>query len=246
MEYISGEFFGYTSKSFKFEEKNAIVVIPKQSNGKLAVKTEYWNAFPDTEAELLRRGYHLCFIENDNRWGTDIDLDRKARFVEFIQHEFGLSDKCAPVGMSCGGLIAIKFSAKYPEKVACVYLDAPVVNYFSCPCGFGIGVALDNGNGVGEILNALKLDSISDLLCYREQPIDVLPNLINHKIPIILVAGGSDVTVPFCENGIMIERAYKDSGINFELHIKKDCGHHPHGLEDLNIVADFIDANYVC
>ena len=241
MNYTIDEFGGFECRKFVFGGKNALVVIPKKSNGRLAVKTEYWGAFPATEIELLKRGYHLCFIENDNRWGTNPDLERKADFVKFVRNEFNLDNKCVPVGMSCGGLIAIKFAALHPEMVSCLYLDAPVVNYFSCPCGFGVGNELDGGKGIDEILNALELKSISELLCYREQPIDVLDTLVENKIPVILVAGGSDYTVPFAENGIMIKRAYENSGIGFKLHINQECGHHPHGLDDVNIVADFID-----
>ncbi len=60
---------GFVYREFVFDGQKAIVVIPdkKVENPVLAVKTEYWNAFPEVEIELLKKGFYLCFIENDNR-----------------------------------------------------------------------------------------------------------------------------------------------------------------------------------
>ncbi len=231
----------FETDEFIFEGHEASVVIPenKNTNPVLALKTEYQNAFPETEIEFLNRGHFVAFIENDNRWGTDQDLDRKARFVKFVIEKYGLQEKCIPIGMSCGGLIAIKFAAKYPQLVSCLYIDAPVVNYMSCPCGFGIGERLDDENFT-EILTALNMKSISELICYRETPQDKIPDLIKNKIPIVMVAGDSDTVVPYVENGILIENAYKKASLPIDIFIKKGCNHHPHGLENPAIAVDSI------
>lgn len=236
---------GFQCDEFEFEGHKAYVVLPKvkRENPTLLVKTEYFGAFPETEAALLELGYYDCFIENDNRWGVDADLDRKARFIRFVQEKYGLSPKCVPVGMSCGGLIAVKLAAKYPELIACLYIDAPVINYMSCPCGFGNGNSLSDNNT--EILNALGLNTIGELMAYRDMPLDNLPKLIENRIPVIMVAGDSDMTVPFDENGLFLERAYGETGIDLEVHIKAGCDHHPHGLSDPTPVIEFIEKHTV-
>ncbi|MBE6920642.1 MAG: alpha/beta hydrolase [Ruminococcaceae bacterium] len=234
---------GFPVETLNFEGREAHVVFPAPgtANGLLALKTEYWNAFPKAaEIPLLEQGFHLCFITNDNRWGVDEDLDRKARFVKFVTEKYGLATKTVPIGMSCGGLIAIKFAAKYPELVSCLYLDAPVLNYLSCPCGLGVGEPLGEGAGVQELLNALHMESMSQLIGYREMPLDKLPVLVQNRIPVVLVAGGSDVTVPFEENGALLQSAYEKAGLECQVYIKPDCGHHPHGLETPDEVICFI------
>ena len=234
---------GFACEHFLFEDHEATVVFPEEGTGcgRLLVKTEYRDAFPEVaEIPLLKKGFHMCFIKNDNRWGTDPDLDRKARFIRFVCEKYNLSTRVVPVGLSCGGLIAIKLAAKYPELIACLYLDAPVLNYMSCPCGFGVGEELDNNTGIAEILNALEMDSISQLLCYREMPLDKIPDLIENKIPVVLVAGDSDVTVPYCENGVVLEETYRRTGTEMECYIKPGCDHHPHGLKDPAPVVNFI------
>lgn len=232
---------GYKCVQMEFEEHEALLVYPKEgtANGYLAIKTEYWEAFPEAvELPLLEKGFHLCFIKNDNRWGMNEDLDRKARFVRYIQASNNLKTKCVPVGMSCGGLIGIKFAARYPELILCLYLDAPVVNYMSCPCGFGVGRPL--AENCDEILNALGLKNISELLAYREMPLDKIGDLIANKIPVVMVAGDSDQVVPYCENGVFLERAYKDAGLEIPVFLKPGCDHHPHGFPDPTPVVEEI------
>lgn len=231
-------FENFRTEAFTFEEHNAIIVLPNSERIKgIAIKTEYWGAFPNTESTLVENGMLLCYIKNDNRWGGDEDLDRKARFIKFVAEKYGLPPKCVPVGMSCGGLFAVKLAAKYPKLISCLYIDAPVINYMSCPCGFGVGNPLSTT--LDEILNALNL-TLPELLAYREMPLDKLPKLIENRIPVIMVAGDSDHVVPYVENGAFLEKAYRETDIDFEVYIKEGCDHHPHGLEDPSPVIDFI------
>ena len=103
------EWNGFEGVSFTFEGNYAQVVKPKcKPNGKWALKTEYVHAFPDTEIELLNRGWHIAYNQNDNRWAENPDLERKGHFIKFVSEQFNLDKKCALVGMSCGGLYAVK------------------------------------------------------------------------------------------------------------------------------------------
>lgn len=84
---------------------------------------------------LVEQGLLICRIDPESLWGKGSDIDRLARFIRYVVKKFGAAEKCAPVGMSCGGLIAVQFAAKYPELVSYLYLDAPVINFMSCLCG---------------------------------------------------------------------------------------------------------------
>lgn len=231
---------GFEKTDFEFEGYPATVIEPKvkKENATLLIKTEYFNAYPETEIKLLEDGFYLAFIKNDNRWGTDADIERKVRFISFVTEKYALKEKCVPVGMSCGGIFAVKLAARFPEKIACIYLDAPVVNYMSCPCGFNKSIRMNENHE--EIINALSLSGIPQLLAYRDMPLDNLPRLVENRIPAVIVAGDSDKIVPFDENGIFIEEAYEKAGIPIEVYIKEGCDHHPHGLPDPTKVIEFI------
>lgn len=233
-------FDGFLREEFLFEDRPAVAVFPenKKEGACPALKCEYWNAFPLVEEELLRRGHALLFLQNDDRWAREEDLSRKARFLKYASGKYGLPARSIPVGMSCGGQIAVKFAALFPELVSALYLDAPVMNYISCPLGAGVGEELSGG--VREILDAYGM-TLSELISFRDMPMDRIGDLVRHRIPAALVAGDSDRTVPFSENGVWLEKAYRASGIPFFFLLKKGCDHHPHGPEDPRELVDFLE-----
>lgn len=231
----------YLRLDFTFEGRAAVLIMPEQGRqtGRWLLKTEYFSAFQDMEERLVARGFCLVWLENINRWGIDADLDAKERLRDFLVAEFGLSRRCVPVGMSCGGLHAIKQAARHPEMIEALYLDAPVVNLFSCPMGFGCGTDIDV-SAQEEMLRALSLTR-SELLAYRDHPLDNIARLIENRIPLVLVWGDSDTTVPFCENGALVRAAYEQTDIPTLYIEKKNCGHHPHGPIDTRAVEAFLD-----
>ena len=230
---------GFQMESLVFEGQEACVVFPHDgtANGRLALKTVYWNAFPGAvEVPLLERGFHLCFVKNETRWGRDEDLAREARFVRFVAQTYNLNERSVPVGMSCGGLIGSKFAAKYPECVSALYLDAPVMNFLSCPAGLGVA----EKSLYEEFYKATGM-TISELLSYRENPIDKMHLLLENKIPVVMVYGDSDVVVPYVENGAILEKYYRENGGVIETYGKPGCGHHPHGLPDSTPIIAFVE-----
>ncbi len=227
----------YEIVAFEFDGLEAKVVKPNiKPTGKWALKTEYFGAFPDVELRLLEKGWHIAYNQNHNRWAEDNDLERKTKFIDYVSEKFNLENRCAIVGMSCGGLYGVKLAARCPEKISVLYLDAPVLNLLSQPAALGVAEEClfeEYYNCTGR--------SISELLSYRDNPIDKMDILVKHNIPVVMVAGDSDITVPYCENGAVLEKYYKDNDGIIEVYIKEGCGHHPHSLEDNSVIVDFIE-----
>ena len=163
----------------------------------------------------------------------------KDAFCEFLSKEFGLHEKCVPVGMSCGGMHAVYFAAKYPNRIAGLYLDAPVINLLSCPAGIG--------NAGDDMYEEFVKDTgltKSDLINYRKHPIDCVSSLVQNQIPVFLVAGDSDCVVPYEENGKALYEYYVKYSGDITQIIKVGCDHHPHGLEDNSPLEAFVNRVY--
>lgn len=229
---------GFYAEERRLDDRKLIIVHPRKGteNGHWVIKTEYFDAFPAVQLELLEQGYYLVYIENKTRWHLPEDTEAKAMTVDYMHEHYGLERKCSIIGMSCGGMHGIYFASKYPEYVSCMYLDAPVINLLSCPAGLG--------KGVKYMFPEFKRDtgmSMIDLISYRNHPLDHLDHIAELNIPIILVCGDSDTVVPYDENGKLLVKAYNNKNSIIEVIIKKGADHHPHSLDDNRPIIDFIN-----
>lgn len=241
METVQSVWNGFKRLDFKFNDRDCILICPDNAvkGNKWLYKTEYFDAFPQMEIEMLKKGYYLAHMQNKSRMCPREDTDMRPEFCEMLNREFGLNLKCALVGMSCGGMQAVYFAAKYPQYIACAYLDAPVMNYLSWP--FALGVGEDDSSA--EFIKAMGLE-LPQMLNFRNHPIDQKEALLKSGVPIMLVSGDSDKTVPFAENGQQLVNYYRQNGADIEVIIKEGGDHHPHGLPDNTPIIDFIEKHY--
>jgi len=80
----------------------------------------YWDHEPQTEVELLRRGFHIAFVTPDpgKQWDA---------WYDWLTEKHGLSKKPAFVGMSRGGVNEYDWTTANPDKVSCIYADNPAI-----------------------------------------------------------------------------------------------------------------------
>ena len=235
---------GFRQECFEFEGRKAIVVFPETPDEKKnwTLKTEYWDAFPEAEVELLRRGFHVTWLENVSRLAYKADSDAKARFAAFLREKYGLRDKCVPVGMSFGGSCAINFAGEYPELVACLYLDAPVTNFQNIPGRFGDAECEEVWEK--EFLAIYPGMKRWQMFKFADHPINKADILLEHNLPVLLVYGTQDVTVKFEEHGALLVEAYEEKPELMTVMQRVSQGHHPHGFpQKPEIIADYIVAH---
>ena len=150
-----------------------------------------------------------------------------------------MSDRCVLEGLSSGGMQAVWFAQMYPHLTELLYLDAPALNLLGA-VGLGKRPEESIKNNWNQIKEAYGVDE-STIVNLRESAIDHMENLIENKIPVIMVYGDADEVAIYEENGKVLEDYYRKKGGILELICKPGCGHHPHGLRNPQPVLDFVE-----
>ncbi len=236
------DFHGYACRDFQVDGCGAKLVEPTAPlPGRPWVwRTLFWDAYPAADIELLKRGFHVAYIGVGNTFGSPDALKHFDAFYAAMTGEYGLSKRPALEGLSRGGLYAYRWASEHPEKVGCIYGDAPVCDLKSWPGGRGRGTGSKPDWALA--IQAYHFTDEQQLLDYPGNPVDALAPLAAAGIPIIHVVGDADTTVPPAENSDLVRERYTKAGGVFVEVVKEGCGHHPHGLTDPTPVADFIVA----
>jgi pimeloyl-ACP methyl ester carboxylesterase len=108
-------------------QRRCILVMPKQAapGHPWSWRGCYWDHQPQTEIELLRRGFCIAYIsasatlKPDKTWET---------WYAFLTEKQGLSPKPVFIGMSRGGTFAYMWATAHPDAVSCMYTDNPAID----------------------------------------------------------------------------------------------------------------------
>jgi len=112
-------------RTLKDGKRRCVVVAPQKAAPGYPWSWQgcYWNHQPQTEIELLRRGFHIVYVAPDSAqqgkaWDT---------WYKFLTDKHGLAKKGAFIGMSKGGVNEFNWGVNNPDKVACIYADNPAL-----------------------------------------------------------------------------------------------------------------------
>jgi len=239
------EWKGFERHDFTFKDREARVIIPQKA---LPGNPWVWRArFPDwhTEADsiLLEEGFHVAYLNTDHLFGSDSAVMLWDAFHRhLLLQPYQLAEKVALAGVSRGGLFVHRYAARYPDRVHCLYAEAPVCDFKSWPAGFG------NGKGSPKDWENLKkaygFQSDEEAKGYGQNPIDVLPTIARAKIPILHMIGLNDQIVPPKENSLVLAERYIQLGgpitiVPCTQEPQRSSGHH-FPIETPRLVADFI------
>ena len=155
-----------------------------------------------------------------------------------MTEKYGFAKKAALVGLSRGGLYCYNWAAANPDKVACVYADAPVCDFKSWPGGKGQGKGSPGDWQL--VLERYGFANEAEALAYDKNPVDNLEPLAKAKVPLLHVYGDADDVVPWEENTGLVAQRYRQLGGDITLMTKPGVGHHPHGLDDSTPIVEFI------
>ncbi len=242
----SDNWHGFERELFTFNGREAWIVNPHQSK---AGNPWIWRAhFPnwhtDMDSILLTRGFHVVYVNTNDMFGSPAAMQVWDLFYEYLVSSKHFSRKVALEGVSRGGLYVYNWAKRNPLKVACIYAEAPVLDFKSWPGGKGIGKGSpEDWKGVLSSYGFSEAQAME----YKDNPIDNLGGLAACKVPILHAIGLNDKIVPPSENTFVLVKNYTALGgiatiypmTRFEQNLE---GHH-FPIEHPERIADFVEVN---
>ena len=187
---------------------------------------------------LVSRGWHHAHLAAFDTRASDEGLRALADFQRYLT-VLGLAPKANLIGMSWGGFYSVRYAAAYPQNVAKVYLDAPLL----CFKDFRPSEAPDEkAKRLGPWATALPPDG--DWWTDPRMPVNMAETLARAKMPVFLRYGAADATCVPSRNCEPFAERFKAAGGELTVHKDNMYGHHPHGFEPaaLQEILSFFDA----
>ena len=101
------QWYGYERHDFKFNDRNAIVVAPREAlPGKPWIwRPAFFNAFPSVDRAMLALGYHVAYYDLTHLYGSPRAVQLGTEFFNEMVSRYGLKNKVIVEGFSRGGRI---------------------------------------------------------------------------------------------------------------------------------------------
>lgn len=230
---------------FDFKGRRGWVIEPATpAPGRPWVWTMQWmGAFLNRTGapDLVRRGFHHVHLEAYDTRADETGLRALADFQEYLVNELGFAPKANLIGMSWGGFYSVRYAYSYPQNVARIYLDAPLLNFDGyCPPSADpkalvrlVGPWAKQAPASGEGWTP-----------HPEMPVNLAARLARTGIPVLLLYGGKDKTVNPEQSSVLFLKRFQEAGGDVKAECRLEQGHHPHGLapQDVHRIVEFFDS----
>ncbi|MCE7042915.1 GDSL-type esterase/lipase family protein [Dyadobacter sp. CY312] len=202
---------GFEKQEFKFENREAWYLKPKQA---APGNPWVWRAhFPTWHTEmdsiLLTRGFYIAYVNTNDMFAHPKAMQVWDNFYDYLVKEKQFAPKVALEGVSRGGLYVYGWAKRNPDKVSCIYAEAPVCDPKSWPGGKGKGPGSEK-----DWTSWLKQFGLTEKEAetFEDIPINDLKGLAAFKVPILHVLGLQDKLVPPAENSDVLVQNYLKLG----------------------------------
>ena len=239
---VAADWFGYEMRQFKFAERDAKLVAPKEyAPGKPWIwRARFFGHEPQFDVAMLERGYAVAWLDSAPLMGSPQSVALWQKFYRYLVDELGFAPKANMEGMSRGGLYIMEWAFAYPDEVAAIYLDNPVLDFNSWPGGYGSGKRSDKD--WQDVLTSWELteEEARNSTAVPVKNVEGCKALAKRGVPILLICGDADSVVPGAENWKPFKELYESVGGRTELILKPGADHHPHSLKDPRPIVDFV------
>ncbi|QEM11708.1 SGNH/GDSL hydrolase family protein [Mucilaginibacter rubeus] len=202
---------GFTRFNLNIGEYHAYYVSPVKP---LPGNPWIWRAsFPDWHTDidslLLAKGFHVAYVNVDDQYGSPAALQVWDRFYDYLVNEKRFAAQVCLEGVSRGGLYVYGWAKRNPDKISCIYNEAPVCDIKSWPGGKMSG---QGDQKLWQQLLGIYHMTESQAMAYKDNPVDNLEGLAAFKVPVIHVIGPDDRIVPNSENTYVLAARYNAAG----------------------------------
>jgi pimeloyl-ACP methyl ester carboxylesterase len=224
---------------FQVNGKDAIVVAPAEpAPGRPWLwRAEFFDAFPNADIELVKRGWHLVYLKVQEEYGSRKAMAAWEEFYDLLVKDHELHAKPGILGMSRGGMYAMAWGMAHPDKTLAVDLDNAVCN----PKKLVGNPKVAGSQEWKNLLKAYGFKNDDEVLAYKDFPIDNLAPLAKAKVPLLLVYGDSDKTLPHLEHSQVLWDRYTALNGPIDRRVKPGGDHHPHSLPDPTPIVEFFE-----
>jgi lysophospholipase L1-like esterase len=233
-------FYGYACANFKLNGRDCKVVKPKwtATGSPWMWRARFWGHEPQTDIALLQRGFHLVYFDAAELLGNEEAIKDWNDFYSMLR-QAGLNKKAAMEGMSRGGVYVFNWAAVNKNKVACVYVDNPLLNIPSWAES-----VMKTPDVKNDMLEAFKKDynitTEEQLHEFTGSPVDKVKQIVKGKYPILILCADEDEAVSPADNTLLFEKKIKALNGNITVIHKPGFKHHPHSLPNPAPIVDFI------
>ena len=243
---VSDQWGGGHRMIFDFNGRRAWIVEPDSpAADRPWVWTMQWmGAYLDRTGapDLVRRGFYHVHLEAFDTRADDDGLKALAEFQDYLVRELGFAPKAGLIGMSWGGFYSVRYANAYPQKVARIYLDAPLLNFE----GFGGNENLTPTAAAAQIgpWAASRPKAGGTWSDDPRMPVNMAGSIARAGIPVYLLYGGQDQTVDPKLNCEPFAARFTAAGGALKCESRPAYGHHPHGFEhgDIPRILEFFQS----
>lgn len=205
-------FQGFERLELEIDGTDVVLLAPHEAG---TGRPWLWHANPieadsAMNAALLRKGFHIGWIDLDGVYGHDEALSRWDAFYSWMTRTKGLSEKPAIAARAEGALAAHCWAAAHPEQAACIYAEMPWLHMDAVRQR--LEQSPEHASDRATIRKALGLPEAGAGGMAALAPLDRAAHIGAMEIPILHICSEKDSLAPKAEHTDIMYAAYRRAG----------------------------------
>jgi pimeloyl-ACP methyl ester carboxylesterase len=202
---------------------------------------EFFGHQKTVEDALLAKGWHVAYVRAADQLGSPWAMEMWEKAYEELTEQRGLAPKPAIWAISRGGLYALGWLRRHPDRASVLVLDNAVSDIRSWPAGKPL---VRQGTGNPEEWERYKtIGGFPDdeaALAAAPRPADGMEAAVKSGVALISGYGTEDDIVPHEDNGQVLVDFWRAHAGEAHVFPNEGGGHFPHGIAEPRAVIELL------